>query len=129
MLGSVRHRPSPLAFPNSFSETVRKNGMGAASGFRKPPRWVEGAPLGHFMLPKKRGREASGYFPNCFERNRSAKLNFRFTEFLEVQEHWDWRRALVGSSACPQCSTILPFEMRNMSIALTSTHLPVGASP
>src|SRR5215217_5862400 len=31
MLGSVRHRPTPTAFPNSFSETVWKIAEGVSS--------------------------------------------------------------------------------------------------
>src|SRR5215218_9401719 len=34
MLGSVRHRPTPTAFPNSFGETVWKFGIDPESGLR-----------------------------------------------------------------------------------------------
>jgi hypothetical protein len=47
----------------------------------------------------------------------------------EVQEHSGCRRKPGGSSACPQCSKILPSSMRNISMALTSTRLLVGAIP
>src|SRR5215203_3236312 len=43
MLRSVRHRPSPLASPNSLSETVWKIGLGPDSELRRPPRKAGGA--------------------------------------------------------------------------------------
>ncbi len=49
--------------------------------------------------------------------------------FSEAQEHPLARKKSVGSSAWPQCSTIFPSEMRNMSVARTSTRLPAGVRP
>src|SRR4051794_36794119 len=48
-----------------------------------------------------------------------------FSEWLGTP---GWGRKSVGSSPSLQCSTILPPETWNMSMALPSTRLPMGAS-
>src|SRR5215216_3721138 len=101
---------------------------------RSPPQLQSQNPL-EGRLPRDYSRSIpisqtpwSIMHPSAWKVN-SPKLDFRFTEFSEVQVHSGCRKKPVGSSACPQCSTILPWDMRNMSIALTSTRLPVGAIP
>jgi hypothetical protein len=40
--------------------------MGPKSGLRKRPKGVEGVSIGRLLVPKKRSRDAFGYFPNSF---------------------------------------------------------------
>jgi hypothetical protein len=42
--------------------------LGPEIGIPKASEGIERAPIGRFLSPKKRSREAFGYFPNSFGR-------------------------------------------------------------